>query len=133
VPVQKADSAAGAPSVRCPPTIGHAESLGRPLQAVEHAVGVLAVGADERVDERQRAAAHGPHVGDVGGDGGGAGRERVGGQQRGRDRLAAEHEPAVAVVDDGAVVAVGGEAAAVEQRSSRFARRPGRRGTAAAR
>ena len=134
VPVQKADSAAGAPSVRCPPTTG------TPSRSAAHASpsstrsACVAVGADERVDERERAAAHGAHVGHVGGDRRGAGRERVGREQRGRDGLAAEHEPAVAVRDERGVVAVEGEAAGrSSRRSSRLACRPGAARTAAAR
>ena len=94
----------------------HTEPLGRPCQPVEHLSCVVAVGADERVDERERPPAHGPHVGHVGGDRRGAGRERVGGEQRGRDGLAADDEAAVAVGDERGIVAVAREAVALEQR-----------------
>src|SRR4029453_7880475 len=92
-----------------------AEPLRRPRQAVEHAPGVLLVGADEGVDERERAAAHRAHVGDVGRDRRGAGGERGRGQQRRRDRLAAPDQLAGAVGYHGGVVAVDGEGQAVEQ------------------
>ena len=108
-PVHDADSEASCPIVTCPPTTGHAEPLARPRDAVEHALGVLAVGADEHVDERERPAAHGAHVGDVGDHGGRAGAVRVGGQERRRDRLAADHQELAAVLDERGVVAVDAE------------------------
>ena len=110
-----------------------AEPVGGPGEAVEHAPGVVAVGAHEHVDERERAAAHRAHVGDVGDDRGGAGGERVGGQERRRDRLAADDEVAVAVRDERGVVAVEGEGQAVEQAQVALAGRPGAARTAAAR
>ena len=85
---------------------GDAEQAGRPRQPVEHALRVRAVGADERVDERERPAAHRADVGDVGRDRRGARGERVALEQRGRDRLGAHEQEAVPLRDRGGVVAV---------------------------
>ena len=56
----------------------HAELLRRPRDPVEHGLGVRLVRADEHVDDRQRAAAHRAHVGDVRDHRGRAGAERIG-------------------------------------------------------
>ena len=85
---------------------GDAEQAGRPRQPVEHALRVRAVGADERVDERERAAAHRADVGDVRRDRGRARGERVALEQLGRDRLGAHEQEAVPLRDRGRVVAV---------------------------
>ena len=111
-----------------------AEPVGRPRKAVEHAVGVGPVGADERVDERRaggrpsrarrrrwwrprrRRRANGSAV-----------------SERRRDRLAAEHELPSPCGDDGGVVAVDANGRPSSRRSSRLASSPGASRTAAAR
>ena len=64
------------------------------------------VRADEHVHERERPPAHRADVGDVGDDRGGAGGERIGGEERRRDRLAADDEVPVAERDERGIVAV---------------------------
>jgi hypothetical protein len=64
------------------------------------------VGGDEHVEQREGTAAHGADVRDVRHDGGGPGRMRIGRDERGQDRLAAEHDPLLAVCHERAVVAL---------------------------
>ena len=106
---------------------GHAEQVRRPRDPVEHALGVRAVRAHQHVDERQRTAAHRAHVGDVRDDRGGAGAERVGEQERRRDRLAADDEVSVAVRHERRVVAVDAGAEPVDQGDVALAEEAGRR------
>jgi hypothetical protein len=64
------------------------------------------VGADQHVEDRQRATAHGADVGDVRHHRRGARGARLRGDERRQDRLAAQHDPLVAVGDQRTVVAV---------------------------
>ena len=64
------------------------------------------VRADEHVEDRERPAAHGAHVGDVRHDGGRAGRARLRRDVRRQDRLAAQDDPLVVMGHERAVVAV---------------------------
>jgi hypothetical protein len=105
----------------------HAELLRRPRDPVEHGFGVRVVRADEHVDDRQRAAAHRAHVGDVRDDRGRAGPERVVGHERRRHRLAAEDEEAVAVRNERRVVAVDPRPEALDQLHVALAEQAGRR------
>ncbi len=83
-----------------------AEQVRGPREAFEDELGMSLVGADQHVENRERPPAHGADVGDVRDDGRGAGRVRVRGHEGREDRLAAEHDPLVAVGDQRAVVAV---------------------------
>ena len=103
----------------------HAEQVARPRDPVQHGLGVLLVGADQHVDERQRAAAHRSHVGDVGDDRGRAGAVRVGLEERRRDRLAADHEVLAVAGDERGVVAV--DAEPLDQAYVALAEQAGRR------
>ena len=73
------------------------------------------VGADEHVEDRERPAAHGAHVGDVRDDGRGARGARLSGHEGRQDRLAAQHDPLVAVRDQRAVVAVADRAELLDE------------------
>lgn len=84
----------------------HTQQAGGPADAVEDRLGVGAIRADHHVHESQRAAAHRADVRHVGHHRRGARGVRVGGEQVGRDRLAAEQQELAAVWQHGRVVAL---------------------------
>ncbi len=110
----------------------HAEPLRRPRDAVQHGLGVRAIGRDEHVDDAERAGAHRADVGHVRDHRGRAGAERVVAQERRRDRLAADDDVPVAVREERSVVAVDAGARRLTTARSRLASRPGAVLTAAA-
>ena len=69
MPVHVADSDAAPADRQVPADDLDAEQLGRPREPFEDERGMSLVGADEHVEDRERPAAHGAHVGDVRDDG----------------------------------------------------------------
>ncbi len=128
-PCRSPTAPADRPSVRWPPTTGTSSRSRRPGEPVEDARGVRLVGARRAC---RRCASGRPPIARTSETlvttRRGAGGERVGREQRRADRLAAEHEEAVAVRDQRGVVAVvDAPGRPCTSRRSRLARSPGGR------